>query len=330
MQILKKLQTLLPLQHIVAIIVAGLLWFLPDMFGTRHAQSAYAFVVLGQYQWFALPALWAHIVQYLCWTVIVYWIMLMCEHYRILPMRSALPVIILLTAGAANSRWQFFDASTVAFVGLLLTLSQLLSMYEQKRECIAQTFNCGLFIMCAVLFDFDYVWLIPLVLFGFILFGALTARTFCTFLAGIFMPLFLVAGGFFLADRLPELAAGIPAPALFDIRRITTPFASEVAFAATLFTIFAGSLLCRFVSGSNYNLHTRLNYLFINCGLVYTLIVAILFMRFDALLLVPFTFLLLIICFYFATNTTTKCANILFWIFLTAVVVCRTLFAFGF
>ena len=184
--------------------------------------------------------------------------------------------------------------------------------------------------MCAVLFDFDYVWLIPLVLFGFILFGALTARTFCTFLAGIFMPLFLVAGGFFLADRLPELAAGIPAPALFDIRRIATPLVSEVAFAVTLCTVLAGSLLCRFVSGSNYNLHTRLNYLFINCGLVYTLIVAILFMRFDALLLVPFTFLLLIICFYFATNTTTKCANILFWIFLTAVVVCRTLFAFGF
>ena len=128
MQILKKLQTLLPLQHVVAIIVAGLLWFLPDMFGTRHAQSAYAFVVLGQYQWFALPALWAHIVQYLCWTAIVYWITLMCEHYRILPMRSALPVIILLAAGAANSRWQFFDASTVAFVGLLLTLSQMLSM----------------------------------------------------------------------------------------------------------------------------------------------------------------------------------------------------------
>ena len=78
MQILKKLQTLLPLQHVVAIIVAGLLWFLPDMFGTRHAQSSYAFVVLGQYQWFALPALWAHIVQYLCWTAIVYWITLMC------------------------------------------------------------------------------------------------------------------------------------------------------------------------------------------------------------------------------------------------------------
>ncbi|MDD6642437.1 MAG: hypothetical protein PUE55_07585 [Bacteroidales bacterium] len=330
MQILKKLQTLLPLQHVVAIIVAGLLWFLPDMFGTRHAQSAYAFVVLGQYQWFALPALWAHIVQYLCWTAIVYWITLMCEHYRILPMRSALPVIILLTAGAANSRWQFFDASTVAFVGLLLTLSQLLSMYEQKRECIAQTFNCGLFIMCAVLFDFDYVWLIPLVLFGFILFGALTARTFCTFLAGIFMPLFLVAGCFVLADRLPELIAGIPIPTLFDTHRLMAPRSSEVAFAGILCMVFACSLICRLVSGTIFSLHTRLNYIFITCSLFYTLAVAVIFMRFDALLLVPFTFLLLIICFYFATNTTTKCANILFWIFLTAVVVCRTLFAFGF
>lgn len=329
MQILKKLQTLLPLQHIVAIIVAGLLWFLPDMFGTRHAQSSYAFVVLGQYQWFALPALWAHIVQYLCWTAIVYWITLMCEHYRILPMRSALPVIILLTAGAANSRWQFFDASTVAFVGLLLALSQLLSMYEQKRECIAQAFNVGLFVMCAALFDFDYIWFVPILLFGIIFFGSLTARTFCTFWAGLFMPAFLVVGCFVLADRLPELIAGIPIPTLFDTHRLMAPRASEVAFAGILCMVFACSLICRLVSGTIFSLHTRLNYIFITCSLFYTLAVAVIFMRFDALLLVPLLFLALVISFFFTTGHTTKCANILFWIVLAAVVVCRVLFVFA-
>lgn len=330
MQILKKLQSLSPLQHLMVVVLAGVLWFLPDVCGTPYPQETYAFVVLNRYQWFSLPALWAHIVQYICWVVIVYWITFLCEHCRILPARTALPVIVLSAISATDSRWQFFDASTVAFVGLLLALSQLLSMYEQKRECIAQAFNVGLFVMCAVLFDFDYIWFVPILLFGIIFFGSLTARTFCTFLAGLFMPAFLVVGCFVLADRLPELIAGIPIPTLFDTHRLMAPRASEVVFASILCMVFACSLICRLVSGTIFSLHTRLNYIFITCSLFYTLAVAVIFMRFDALLLVPFTFLLLIICFFFATNTTTKCANILFWIFLTAVVVCRTLFAFGF
>ncbi|MGN0186991.1 MAG: hypothetical protein ACI392_04510 [Paludibacteraceae bacterium] len=329
MQILKKLQTLSPLQNIIIVVVMGVLWFLPDVCGTPYPQETYAFVVLNQYQCFALPALWAHVVQYFCWVIIMYCVTQLCDKRRILPVRSAVPIVVLAAVGSACNHWQFFSASTVAFICWLLALSQLLSMYEQKKECIAQAFNCGLFIICATLFDFDYIWFVPLLLLGAILFGSLTARTFCTFLAGMSMPIILVVGGFVLGNRLPELTADLLVPTLFDFDRAVAPFASEVAFAVVLCIAFAASLLHRFIAGAIFSLHTRLNYIFISCGLFYALIVAIALVRFDTLLLVPFLFLMLIICFFFATNTTAKCANILFWILLSAVVVCRTLAIFA-
>ncbi len=327
MKLLKQIQNLgLPAQLLV-VLLGALVWFLPDMFG-KLPQHTFDFVILNDIVCFSLAPFWAHFIQFFCLLAISVWGMILCAKHRIIPARSTLPFIIFLIIFATVNRVQFFTNSTVAFFLFLGAFTQLLATYGQKKECVAQAFNIGFFVVCAAIFDYAYIWLIILMLFGLILFGALTTRTFCSFLAGIFMPTALLFGIFTLTDSLPHLLDSLQISNFLSSNSFT-PTISEMIFGGFIGVIFLLALLNYIASNTSFNLNVRLSYIFVNCVVVLSLILIGTTLRIDTLLLVPLFFIGLIVSFYLITNDRSKVANVLFLILLIVVLGCRVAQIFG-
>lgn len=330
LKILQKLQNTRPTTQLVIVLVAALLWFLPDICGRPPIASDVPFVLLNKFTIFSLPAFWSHTLQFFCLVVIAFSVLYVGRSSAVIPKRSSIQLVVLLTAVAATWRVQYFGATTVAFIFFLMANSQMISMYGQKHECVKQAFNSAFFIVLATMFDRTFIIFLLIVLVGMAIFGSLTLRTICAFLAGLFMPIALLIGSLVYADSLESLTGFTEIRQLLNYTDTTFIYLSNVAFVVVLILCYVFSLVAFMASSATQNLDIRLNYQFVNCSFLIAVIVSILFVRVGLLTICPIYFGSLIVSFYFVINDRSRVANVLFWLLLVAAIGSRVAMILGF
>jgi len=329
MQFLKRLYTPTLLQRIAFVAAAALLWFLPDICRLSPPNARYDFTFLNHFVWFSLPAFWAHFVQFWVLIALAVWLETICHRYRVLNVRSSMLFLLLPLLAACSVHLQFFDASTVAFALTIYAVAQLLSMYNEKRECVGESFKIGLALTCAAAFDRAYIWLVLVLIVGMIIFSTLSLRTLCTFVVGLLMPVLLLVECFLLADAWPTLAQALTAPLFIDAIRWPSFAWSEwglIAVLAGTTVIAVGNYVA---SNTIYSLNVRLNYTFYCIALVLTLLLSALIGWYGPRLLLPLLFSTLALSFYF-TNNHNRAAHIIFIALIACCSICRIVALLGF
>ncbi len=328
MQLLKKLHLpSLPLR-ISCVAIAALLWFLPDMCRLSVPYTHCDFTFLNHFVWFSLPIFWAHFVQFWVLLALAIWLETLCNRRHVLNVRSGVPFLLLPLLAACSVHVQFFDASTVAFVLTAYAVVQLLSMYNEKHECVGESFKMGIALMCASAFDRAYVWMVAVLLVGMVVFSTLSARTLCTFIVGLLMPLLLLAECFVLADAWPTLWQALAAPLFIDTIAWPAFAWSEwglIAVVAIATMVAVGNYV---TSNTIYSLSVRLNYTFVGIALPLTVIWAAFTGWGSPRLLLPLLFSTLIISFYL-TNNQNRAAHAVFIVLLVGCLICRVVSLFG-
>lgn len=328
MQFLKRLYSPTLLLRIAFVAAAALLWFLPDLCRLSLPNTHYDFTFLNHFIWFSLPAFWSHLVQFWLLIALAIWLEAICDRYRVLNVRSSMIFLLLPLLAACSVHLQFFDASTVAFALTIYAVVQLLSMYNEKRECVGESFKIGLALTCAAAFDRAYIWLVLVLLVGMIIFSTLSVRTLCAFVVGLLMPVLLLVECFLLVDAWPTLEQALTAPLFIDAIRWPSFAWSEWGLIAILVGTTVIAVGNYVVSNTIYNLNVRLNYTFYCIALVLTLLLATLIGWHGPRLLLPLLFSTLTISFYL-TNNHSRTAHIVFILLIAGCAICRIVALLG-
>ncbi len=329
MPILKKILTPRLEWLIIPIIFSAIVWFVPYLFGAAYPQTNYPFQLFGTFTWFTLSAGWAHFIQFFCQIAIAIFLMRLCERWQLIPIRSAIPLVVGLFTMSTIAEIQFFDARMVALVLFLLAVEELFSMYSYSGEKVSVPFNIGFLITSAAFFQQEYIFLLVVFLLGMIVFSTFTVRAFCALLSGTLLPLFVFWSILFLSDNISFLYEILSKSHIHTFNQGLPILSSSVIFGAMLLLLFLISLTSYFSVSLNFKLHTRLNFFFINLAFILTTIWAgLFFYKFASLLIVPSMFLIVSVSFFFSTNQS-KFANILFIVFLVSGLAYRVLNLIG-
>lgn len=305
----------------------AVIWFLPEISGTANYDNNDTVTLMFMKRWEIVrwPLLTSKITAFIVIAGMALRLMQVSERLQIIPLRSTMPIILLIMTVGSIENVQRFDDRLVAVAILLVAIEQIIGMYYFDRQIIAG-FNVILLIGLASLFEPGFIWLALLFILGMVTFRVVTQKVFLSVLLGAATFVFLLWGIFWLTGNIPILTDYSTMTVNITHWRETQFTLQEITFAIIISAIFLVSVAGYFIMSGNYNLNVRLNATFTGWGFAATVLWMAVFNRqTEYMVLVPIIFWTLNTGLYFSTDNG-RTANITWLIWLIFVVTHRIFF----
>ncbi|MGM9806110.1 MAG: hypothetical protein ACI3Z7_06740 [Candidatus Aphodosoma sp.] len=302
----------------LCIVLYVVLWLLPCMTNTAAHQAPVSVpaLFLQHYTLWVMPAWAASLAAMLASAFILYRLWLTAQKYRLVPVRTSMPLLIGALFISCIGYVQCFDHRYMALILFLEAIRQMMEMYSFENQTKA-AFNTALFIGAAALFEPMYAWMVLLFVISLIVYRAVSWRTLTSLIVGLVLLVYMVACSAWLAGDMSVLESYISGILGFAVPDLGLLSWQDAALAVLTVVLWLVSVSDYVIRHSNYNMYLRLNFMFISWSFVFVVIL----MAFsgDGLLhLIPAALVLLILdtSLYFTANQNNM-ANIVF--ILTAV-----------
>ncbi len=317
---------------IVVLIVSVAMMFVPEFLslGSGKEVESVDFVVMEGYVLFSYSALVAKIVQLVVLFVLSLSLIYVCNRQQVLPLKSALPLIVGMMVFSGVDYFHYFDNGSAAFVVFFLIFRQILLMYHRDTFSTIG-FNIGMLSAICVGLKTEYaLFLLPMVLVGFYLYSAMTVRVILAFVMGVVLVFFVMFSGYYLIEGemfyIPELFANIE---FFNVELLNYS-TTDVAFISLMGVAAVWGLVTYFRVNANQKISVRLNLTYILVVMVLSVIWIVCISPVSpTLVLVPSVFIVLLLSLYFSANSSNMSTNVAFLLFVGLCVVYRVLWVIG-
>lgn len=311
---------------VVSLVVFAVLWAMPLFFasGKEWGSDVVPTLFMGSFTLWTLPAWGASLLGAVVSVVLLAVICNAAQRHTFIPSRTMMPVVVGMLLTSSIGCLHCFDHKYIALILFFLAVDQMMKMYDYKQQPKA-AFNIALLLIGAALFEPMYVWLLASFVIGLVIYRIVSWRISVSMTIGVLLMIYIIVSVAWLFDATGALAMLAEKAMDFEVINPAQWHWTDIGLALLLTVLWGVTILNYITHRGSYSLNIRLNFLFLCwCLAVALVLMAFVGTRITDILPIPILLLTLLSSLYFTTNRS-NAANIVFVLFVAALVLYRVL-----
>ena len=180
-------------------VVFVLLWFV-SAFWLETEKNAAEITIFNSFTLFSLPYFWGVIMQLICFVLIAFFVykVIFLQYFTI---ATYLPFSVLMFFGTFFESAHLFGNQMFATIFFVFALWQFIKIDTRKNNAVV-VLNTFLLLIISAFFVPEFIYFVPVFIFGFFYFIELKIRLLMVMIFAISMPILCAFGVCFLLDKI--------------------------------------------------------------------------------------------------------------------------------